>query len=194
MQNIDKSYWESRWQQGQTGWDIGYASPALMSYMESYPDKSAKILIPGCGQAYEAEALVKLGFQHIHLVDISENAVFILQEKFKHIPQIKCMCLDFFELKDQYHLILEQTFFCALHPSIRKDYVNQCHQLLYPGGKAAGLLFASYFKEDGPPFGGEINEYRELFGSIFKILKLEPCFNSILPRAGNELFFIMEKN
>lgn len=193
MQNLDKEFWDQRWKQGQTGWDIGYASPAIVRFMESYPNKSAKILIPGCGNAYEAVALLDLGFSNIDIVDISPKAVVHLTEKFQDKNAVQSFCGDFFELKGSYDLILEQTFFCAIDPNKRRQYVNQCYNLLNPGGKVAGLLFASAFDAEGPPFGGDAAEYRELFISKFKILKLEDCYNSIPPRAGNELFFILEK-
>lgn len=193
MKDLDKNYWDKRWQNGQTGWDIGYASPAIIQFMETYPDPSAKILIPGCGNAYEAEALSDIGFKDITLVDISAHAVKQINAKFINSENITCICKNFFELKGTFDLILEQTFFCALNPVDRRKYVLKCAELLNPGGKVAGVLFASYFKDDGPPFGGDIVEYRDLFGDVFKLMKLEPCYNSIPPRAGNELFFIMEK-
>ncbi|MBK9109719.1 MAG: methyltransferase domain-containing protein [Saprospiraceae bacterium] len=193
MQNLDKEFWDLRWQQGTTGWDIGYASPALITFMESYPNKSAKILIPGCGNAYEAEELINMGYTNIDIVDISPKAVANLTEKFRGKNAVHSLCCDFFELKGPYDLILEQTFFCALDPGKRRQYVQQCHDLLNPEGVVAGLLFATAFAADGPPFGGDADEYRELFSAKFQIRKLDNCYNSIPKRAGNELFFILVK-
>jgi hypothetical protein len=65
------------------------------------------------------------------------------------------------------------------------------HQLLAPEGKLAGLLFDKEF-EGGPPFGGHQKEYRLLFAPLFKILRMEPCYNSIDSRKKSELFFILE--
>jgi methyl halide transferase len=55
---------------------------------------------------------------------------------------------DFFELNTgkgkhlpEFDLIVEQTFFCAIDPSLRKNYFKKVHQLLKPGGKLVGLLF-----------------------------------------------------
>ncbi|MBI5915222.1 MAG: SAM-dependent methyltransferase, partial [Bacteroidetes bacterium] len=88
-----------------------------------------------------------------------------------------------------FDLMLEQTFFCAIPPSLRTDYVNKAAQLLPPGKTLAGLLFASHFGKPGPPFGGTEAEYRKLFSPHFFIEAMEMCKNSILPRTGNELFF-----
>ena len=58
----EQSFWEQRWKEAQTGWDLGAASPALMSYAQSRSERAAKILIPGCGSAWEAAALIDLGY------------------------------------------------------------------------------------------------------------------------------------
>ncbi|MBP6047706.1 MAG: hypothetical protein KA530_11585, partial [Ferruginibacter sp.] len=51
---LDREYWDAQWQNKTTGWDIGHASPAITEYMAQYKNKDAAILIPGCGNAYEA--------------------------------------------------------------------------------------------------------------------------------------------
>ena len=43
------------------------------------------------------------------------------------------------------------------------------------------------------PFGGDENEYRKLFSGLFDIRVMSPCYNSIPPRAGSELFVVMVK-
>ncbi|MBS1763521.1 MAG: methyltransferase domain-containing protein [Bacteroidetes bacterium] len=190
---LDASFWNQRWQSGKIGWDIGYASPPIIKYMEQYSERDAAILIPGCGNAYEAEYLASHGFTNITLVDISEEAVRRLKEKFSNKPQIKIYCEDFFTHKGNYDLILEQTFFCAQVLQRRKEYAVKMESLLKAGGKLAGVLFGVSFGESGPPFGGDEKEYREIFSPYFEIIKMEPCYNSISPRAGSELFFILSK-
>lgn len=90
-------------------------------------------------------------------------------------------------------MIIEQTFFCALNPSLRNKYAKKMNELLHPKGKIIGLLFQFPLTEDGPPFGGSENEYVKLFSNNFKIKTLETAYNSIKPREGRELFFIFEK-
>ncbi|GIV42652.1 MAG: hypothetical protein KatS3mg034_1962 [Vicingaceae bacterium] len=60
---MKREYWEERWNKGETGWDIGYASPPLIEYAMQLEDKNKKILIPGAGNAYEAEFLVEKRIQ-----------------------------------------------------------------------------------------------------------------------------------
>lgn len=188
----DQSFWNAHWQEGRTGWDIGYASPAITEYMDQYANKDAAIFIPGCGNAYEAEYLVKKGFTNITLVDIAPKAVENLQAKFKEIPAVRVICQDFFGHQGHYDLMLEQTFFCAIPPKRRNDYVDKAFDLLNQKGKLAGVLFNRPFEREGPPFGGNKKEYQQLFERRFVIEKMETCYNSIPSRADHEVFIEMK--
>lgn len=190
-ESLMRQFWEQHWMSNNLGWDIGYASPPIIEYMKQYEDdKDIAILIPGCGNAYEAEHLLDQGFTNITVIDISPTAVQRLKEKFRGKEGIQIVCADFFAHNKlgYYELILEQTFFCALNPDRRAHYVAQTAQLLKPTGKLAGVLFGVEFDREGPPFGGIKAEYAQLFSPYFHLRKLEDCYNSIEPRKGNELF------
>ncbi|HXB09852.1 MAG TPA: methyltransferase domain-containing protein [Puia sp.] len=182
------NYWNNRWLAGNTGWDIGAVSPPLQHYFEQLADKHLAILVPGCGNAYEAAWLLEHGFQDLTLLDIAEQPTQFLREKFAG-SSIEILAADFFEHQGRYDLIIEQTFFCSLDPQQRPAYIDQAHDLLRPGGKLAGLLFGRDFT-GGPPYGGHKAEYQQLLEKRFVLKTLEPCYNSIKPRAGTELFFI----
>lgn len=185
---LDQSFWNNRWENQQTGWDIGMASPAIITYMAQYTNKDAAILIPGCGNAHEANWLIQNGFTNITLIDIAPKAVAQLQQKYAENPSVKIILGDFFEHKGQYDLMIEQTFFCAIDPQLREKYVLQSSALLKPNGKIIGLLFNTDFAKEGPPFGGNTSEYQALFEKYFSIKKLEDCYNSIKPRTNTEVF------
>lgn len=189
---LDAKYWDSQWKSETTGWDLGMAAPPLVSFIDKIEDKNSKILIPGCGNAYEASYLVEKGFTNITLIDISETAANILREKFKHHPQVNILCEDFFLHNEKYDLIIEQTFFCALPPTMRQKYVWKMHRLLTENGILAGLLFNRQF-EVSPPFGGSKIEYENLFHAAFDFQILETAPNSVEPRANTELFFEFRK-
>jgi hypothetical protein len=66
------------------------------------------------------------------------------------------------------------------------------HELLAPNGKLVGLMFNDALNADKPPFGGNKEEYQKLFEDTFDIKKMEPCYNSIKPREGRELFVMIQ--
>jgi hypothetical protein len=187
-----KSFWDDRYQKQETGWDLSQVSPPLKSMIDTLTDKDVHILIPGCGNAYEAEYLLNKGFKHVTLIDIAPSLVNKLKEKFSGKP-ISVINGDFFEHQGTYDLIVEQTFFCAINPALRKQYVLKCHSLLKDKGRISGLLFNKVFEKEGPPFGGTAEEYRTLFGSLFTFKRFEECTSSIPQRLGNEFFVEFEK-
>lgn len=185
--NFGESFWNERYLQGETGWDLSGISPPLALYIDELKNRDTSILIPGCGNAYEAEYLLDKGFTNVTLIDIAPELVKKLKIRFAN-RSIEIIHGDFFRHVGHYDLILEQTFFCAIHPSLRKQYVLKAHELLNPEGKIAGLLFNKMFEKDGPPFGGTREEYEALFRTHFQIIKMDECNTSVKPRLGNELF------
>lgn len=189
-----KEFWQKKYTQENLRWDIGYVSPPLKAYIDQLDNKALKILVPGAGNGYEVEYLWQEGFKNIFVIDIAPEPLRRLKEKLKQFPGDRLIEGDFFELRETgFDLILEQTFFCALPPRNRPDYVSKMYNLLKPGGKLAGLFFSFPLTEAGPPFGGDTLEYQKLFSPYFSIHTLEPSRNSIPPRQGNELFFIFER-
>lgn len=189
--DLNEAFWTNKYHNDQTGWDIGYPSTPLKEYFDQLEDKSVKILIPGAGNAYEAEYLWESGFENIHIVDISAQPLKNFSERNPTFPAGQLLNADFFSLEDQFDLIIEQTFFCALNPSLRKSYVTKMHQLLKPKGKLVGLMFKVPLNNDRPPFGGDVPEYQSLFSGYFNIDIMAEAFNSIEPRQGTELFVKM---
>jgi methyl halide transferase len=186
---LDENYWSNKYSGNDTGWDLNGISTPLKEYFDQLTAKDLAILIPGCGSSYEAGYLLQHGFSNITLIDISAVLCNKLRKTFHANldSEVRIICADFFQHEGQYDLIIEQTFFCALDPSLRKEYAAHMHQLLKPGGKLTGVLFNRDF-EGGPPFGGTEEEYRQLFEPFFEIAIMEPCYNSIKPRSGAELF------
>jgi SAM-dependent methyltransferase len=193
MADFDTNYWQERWLKAETGWDIGYPSTPLVEYIDQLSDKSLRILIPGCGNAWEGEYLFEKGFENTWLIDLAPGAVEAARARSEHIPADRFVLGDFFAHQGQYDLILEQTFFCALHPSLRRTYAEKMHALLKPGGKLVGLLFDAELFKDHPPFGGGSEEYRRYFDDLFQIETMDKAYNSVKPRMGNELFIKLKK-
>ncbi len=190
---LDSSFWNDRYNKQQTGWDLGTVSPPLQQYFDTIQNKNAAILIPGCGNCYEAEYLLAKGFTNITILDIAPSLVENLKIKFANNPNIQIICDDFFNHNSQYDIIFEQTFFCAIDPSLRKQYVAKMQQLLKPNAVLAGLLFSVEFEKQGPPFGGLQQAYENLFHPHFSKVKMASVTNSIESRAGQELFIVCQK-
>ena len=71
---------------------------------------------------------------------------------------------------------------------LRKKYVAKMHEILAENGRIAGLMFNAPLNGDKPPFGGNTDEYRNLFQDKFEIKTIEIAHNSIESRAGREVF------
>lgn len=183
----DSSYWNNRYLDQKTGWDIGHPSPAIIEF---FIDKNnlSSILIPGCGNAYEGEFLFNQGFANLTLADFAAETKKNFLRRCGNFDPEKFVVGDFFELKGQFDYIIEQTFFCALTPHLREDYVIKMKELLHPDGKLVGLMFNADLNTEYPPYGGCQEEYLDLFSKHFSVVNLSNCDNSIVPRAGRELW------
>jgi SAM-dependent methyltransferase len=195
MKHLTSVYWNNKYINKETGWDLGEISSPLKAYINQIHNKDLRILIPGAGNAYEAIYLLENSFTNVTVIDYAKQALSNLKLKLNDI-NIKNYHLvedNFFNHQGEYDLILEQTFFCAINPELRKDYINHAYQLLSKDGKIAGLLFNRIFPSAGPPFGGNKEEYRSLFETKFNIKIMEKANNSVKPRMGSELFFVLVK-
>jgi len=190
---LNVHFWEDKYQKETMGWNIGYPSTPIKTYIDQLKDKNIKILIPGAGNAYEAEYLHNNGFVNVWVIDLAKSPLDNLKKRVPNFPESHLIQGDFFNHNSQYDLIIEQTFYCALNPALRDDYVKKMTDLLVTKGKLIGLLFDFELTEQGPPFGGSANEYKKRFSKYFDIKVLEKAHNSINPRKGKELFVIFEK-
>lgn len=191
--DLSEDFWDNRYQTKDTGWDLGAVSPPLKSYFDQLENKELNILIPGGGNSYEAEYLHNNGFKNVFVVDLSKTAIDNIKKRIPTFPAAHCIQNNFFDLNINFDLIIEQTFFCAIHPSLRSDYVAKAFQILNPNGKVVGLLFNDKLNETRPPFGGSKEEYLEYFKPYFVVEFMEETTNSHPTRAGRELFFKMQK-
>lgn len=191
------TYWEERYALGETGWDVGQVARPLKEYIDQLQDTSLRILVPGAGNAYEAEYLWHRGFQNVFVVDIAAAPLENFARRVPAFPKEQLLHQDFFAVVDQFDLILEQTFFCSFYPSTdnRSRYAEQMYRLLKPGGKLVGLWFCFPLDSERgrPPYGGSRAEYLTYFRPWLVQRSFELCYNSIQERSGTELFGIWQK-
>ncbi|WP_159949914.1 methyltransferase domain-containing protein [Polaribacter septentrionalilitoris] len=191
--NLSENFWTNKYKTNKIGWDLGEVSPPLKNYFDQLQNKEQKILIPGGGNSYEAEYFFKNGFKNVYVVDIAKQPLKNIKLRVPDFPESQLIHANFFDLDNQFDLIIEQTFFCAINPTLRAKYATKINAILKPKGKLVGVLFDAVLNEDHPPFGGNKEEYLNYFQPYFKNIQMEPCYNSYPNRQGMELFVKIEK-
>ena len=189
----DAAYWQARYHEGKLGWDLGKVSPPLQVFFDGLETPSDRVFFPGAGQAWEAAYLHEQGFSNVHVLDWAPEALAALQKRVPDFPSAHLHQEDFFAHQSSYDLIVEQTFFCAIPPPRRSEYLLHAKQNLVDGGRMVGLLFDDPLNDDHPPYGGSKSMYHELLAAHFSVEHLQTSPFSIGPRAGRELFFIARK-
>ena len=194
---LDKNYWKNRWQTGATGWDAGEPTTPIREFVDylvkENADKNTRILIPGAGSGHEAVYFFRQGFHNITVCDWAEEAIDRLKKQLPELQDNQLIVGDFFDIKGTFDIIIEQTFFCAIGPTLRSQYAQKCFELLDTNGSIFGVLFSQNFETQGPPFGGTKEEYQLYFIAYFDILQMDACRNSIKPRTGTELWIHLKK-
>lgn len=201
----DPSFWEQRYIEGTSHWDIGKPAPAFVKYFRtgSFELSSTNIAILGCGKGHDAFFIAKCNKEcQVYAFDFSESAIkYCNQVKKKNeVENIYFHQVDIFNLLNEekwvnyFDYVIEHTCFCAIDPERRNEYIELIKYLLKPGGKLAGLFFIRPKELKGPPFGSTPDEIKNFFKKDFKEteeLHPEPCLHDNL--QGEEWFGIYEK-
>ena len=192
LSNDDPNFWEQRYQEGTTPWDLGQPAPYFVSLLNSpsaiHPGRTAVL---GCGRGYDAVLFADRGFEVIGFDFAASgivDATCLAQETGSSAQFLQ---RDIFELAAEFpsnfDYIVEHTCFCAIPVEKRTFYVKLVHSLLPPGGELIGVFF-THSRLGGPPFGVTPAEIRKYFEDDFEILSLEPVTNSVPARQGEEHF------
>lgn len=187
----NSQYWEQRYQEGTDRWDLGKASPPLVSLLNS-PElalKRGRVAVLGCGRGYDAMLFADRGFDTIGfdfaplaiteattLAQTTSNSARFLQR-------------NIFDLADEFptyfDYVIEHTCFCAIEPNQRLNYVQIVQQILQPQGELIGIFF-THDRAGGPPFGVTPTQIKQYFQPKFEIISLLPVLNSVPERQGEE--------
>ena len=203
-QNLNKSYkenipqfWEDLYQTNYDKWDLKEATPIFKKLATELP--LGRVCIIGCGRGYDAIEFAKKGFQ-VTAIDFAPSAISSLKNMANLIDvSLESIRKDLSELLPEYHnsfdYVLEQTCFCAIHPSRRKEYEIIVKGILKMGGHLVGLWFPldKDLAEEGPPYGTSIEEVKSTFDSGWEIIKEEFSEYSIKPRKGREKLVVFKR-
>ena len=177
-------FWDVRYAARETPWDFHGVPAALKEFLET--SQPGSVLIPGCGSGYEVRAFDEAGWK-VTAIDFSSVAVERARSELGALAS-SVVPGDFFTHDfgtQQFDVIYERTFLCALLPSLWPAYVKRMTQLLRPGGKLVGIFL--YDEEnDPPPYPLSPEKARELFKEKFSLVKSAPVSDSLPLFAGNE--------
>lgn len=199
MSKVNESvFWEQRYKEGTSHWDIGEVAPAFIKYFEKNNLKeNKKVAVLGCGRGHDAFYLANIENSNlIYGFDFSESAVSHCNQikEEKQIKNIEFLQADIFNLtkdekwKGYFDCILEHTCFCAIDPKRREEYVELVKYLLKPNGLIIGLFMMRPKELGGPPYGSTPELIKEYFKDFKEAVEIhpEPCLHSNI--EGEEWF------
>jgi SAM-dependent methyltransferase len=177
-------FWETRYRDHFTPWDAGGVPRALQDHLPGMAP-GARILIPGCGSAYEALFLAERGFD-VLAIDFSPAAVEAAQKVMgRHADRVRLADFFDFDAGAPFDLIYERAFLCALPPKLWPAYPGRCAELLAPAGTIAGFWFFADTPR-GPPFGTSPAALDALLQTAFERIEDMPVADSIEVFRGRE--------
>ena len=199
MNEVSKSdFWDKCYNDNNIGWDLGSITPVFQDWADNLSEKS-KILVPGSGNGYDPLYFSNLGHDVV-AVDFSREAIKSIKQKAnsKNL-KINALQYDFFDLKnkfkDEFDFIVEYTFFCAIDPKKRIDYINIAYDLLKDDGYLIGLFLPlnKDASEGGPPFAVKEDEIKSKFSKKFNLIDSYMHPLSIDARKNNEKYYVFKK-
>jgi|TARA_B100000809_G_scaffold126640_1_gene124850 SAM-dependent methyltransferase len=188
--------WQRHYEENDLGWDLGQVAPPFVKLWQEEKLPLGKVLVPGCGRGHEVVFLAENGFD-VTAIDFSSGAVTYLKNALKKRNlEGRILHQDFFSLDEShegvYDLVLEQTFFCAISPKQRRDYVLNVSRILKPGGILVGLFYHTD-EQGGPPYNTTREDIEMHFSKKFEIQELDKTFLSAEQRKDKEWLGILKK-
>jgi hypothetical protein len=178
-------FWDTRYETNVMPWDAGRVPDALRRHLTGIP-AGGRVLVPGCGSAYEVRCLAEHGFD-VLAIDFSAAAVARARNELNHFAD-RVRQADFFDFDlggRPFDVMYERAFLCALPQRLWQRYAERSAQLLTPGGCIAGFF---YFDDSprGPPFGTSDAQLQALLSPWFNRIEDEPVADSLPVFQGKE--------
>lgn len=187
-------FWEHRFRSGCIPWDAGRAPQALRDFAADFealrPDprmkKPPRVLVPGCGSAWDAAFLDQRGWE-VCALDFSAAALESARAALGATWRGQLLCADFFTFPFgvPFDIIYERAFLCALPRQLWPNYALRMAELLQPGGCLVGAFYFSA-EPKGPPFGILQHQLERFMEPWFTLRTDRPIEDSLPVFAGRE--------
>ncbi len=190
---IDEAFWNERYRSGHTPWDFGGVPADFRSFLVE-GGKLGRVLIPGCGSAYEVRELLEKGNEAIG-VDLSHEAVIQARSILGDVGGEALCQADFFEAplpEASFDAVYERTFLCALPPDLAMKYPKRIQSLLRPGGLLMGYFLYGEEK-DPPPYPMPPEKEQTAFLEAFDLLVSRPSSDPLPIFAGMEFWQVWKR-
>ena len=189
-------FWDHRFRSGTTPWDAGHAPLALRQFAAGYATTSGatpRVLIPGCGSAWDAAFLDSQGWE-VTALDFSPAAVEAARVTLGDHWRGTLLCDDFFSFAaaQRFDAIYERAFLCALPRAMWPGYPARMAALLRLGGLLAGSFYISE-EAKGPPFGILPQQLDDLLTPHFTRREDRPVEDSLSVFAGRERWQVWQR-
>ncbi|HEY3303692.1 MAG TPA: methyltransferase [Candidatus Binatia bacterium] len=185
-------FWDIRFREGRMPWDAGGVPHELAKYLAGAAG-GGRVLIPGCGAAYEVVAFHEARYEVI-AIDFSPAAVSAAAHALGPLQRLVRLG-DFFQYDVgtiPFDIIYERAFLCSLPRRLRPAYCARVFELLRPGGLLIGFFFYDT-NESGPPFGLGEGELDDLLKGRFVLEAEEKTCSSVPVFAGKERWQIWRR-
>jgi hypothetical protein len=185
MESNKPAFWEPRYRSGKIPWDFHGVPMALREFLKSTPRKG-RVLIPGCGSAYEVKAFQEHGWEPLG-IDFCEAAIEKAKQKLGNLSN-QVLLADFFEHdfgSTKFDLIYERTFLCSMPQKLWLRYSTRLTHLLADGGLLAGIFLYGEEK-DPPPYPLAQGELCKILGNAFECIEEKTITDSLEVFKGKE--------
>lgn len=195
----DAAFWNQRFAADHTPWDARGVPPALTRFLEERAiSLGRRVLVPGCGSAYEAAAFDAAGFD-VLAIDYAEVAV--ARARLVLPPNVAARVLrqaNLFELDaEPFDWIYERAFLAALPTPLWARWATRVTQLVVPGGYLAGFFFVDESPpapRRGPPFAATAAELDTLLAEFTCVADTAvPPEESVPVFAGRERWMVRRR-
>jgi SAM-dependent methyltransferase len=185
-------FWNRRFRDRRVPWDAGAAPLELEKYLaERRPGE--RVLIPGCGSAYEVRTFSQRG-DDVVAIDFSAAAVAKARAELHELSNTVALG-DFFSYdfgKKPFDIIYERAFLASLPRKLWTSYAARVTELLRPGGHLTGFFIYGDV-EGGPPFCLRANELARLLGDAFENLEDAVVTASVPVFQGKERWQVWKR-